>query len=251
MFKKLSVSLLSFLVPAVVYAADLPKVAKSTPVAPVAVNTWTGVYVGAFGGFANGTAQIEPDAFLTDIGAYPVKMGLNGGFVGGAIGYNYEMNNGLVLGAVGDLAWASIKGTTCVEVTVGHCDGSNNDSYAHGTVNWLSTVRGKLGFAPSNDLLVYATGGLAIAGVRGEDTYVDGTNNMTAHTTQTGWTVGAGADYKLSSSVSLEAEYLYADLGKKDLKYSITSSSGLYGEDLRTSSDLKLNLFKIGLNYHF
>lgn len=249
--KKLSVSLIAFLVPAVVCAADLPKVAKSTPATPVAASTWTGVYVGAFGGFANGSAHIEPDAFLTDIGAYPVKMNLNGGFVGGAIGYNYEMNNGLVLGAVGDLAWARIKGATCVEATVGYCNGSYNDSYAHGTVNWLSTLRGKLGFAPSNDLLLYATGGLAIAGARGEDTYVDGANNMTAHTTQAGWTVGAGADYKLSSSVSLEAEYLYADLGKKDYRYSIASASQLFGEDLRTRSDLKLNLFKVGLNYHF
>ena len=230
------------------FAADLPTAKPAAP-APIMATTWTGFYIGAFGGYGAGNASITPDAFLTSLGSYPVTLDPRGGFVGADIGYNYQTASGFVYGAVADIAWADLTGTTCVDVHF--CSGSPTDSYARGTVQWLSTLRAKAGFAVTNDALLYATGGLAVAGTRGYDSYVDSVNGMTAYATHVGWTIGAGLDYRLTSSLFLEAEYLYADLGTQNYNYSISPTSPLFGTDLATNVDLKVNLFKAGIGYKF
>lgn len=233
------------------YAADLPTM-KSAPPAPMlatVASDWTGAYVGVFGGYASGTADVTPDAFLTGIGSYPVTLDPRGGFVGADIGYNYQTSGGLVFGGVADWAWADLTGKTCVDVN--GCSGAPDDSYGHGKVDWLATVRAKAGFAPTNALFVYATGGVAFAGTKAYDNNVTGPYGMTAEATHTGWTIGAGLDFKLTSSIFLEAEYLYADLGKQTYNYSIATGSGLAGQDLATDVDLKLNLFKAGVGVKF
>ena len=112
-------------------------------------------------------------------------------------------------------------------------------------------MRAKAGFAATNSMLVYATGGVAFAGTHAYDNNVTSVYGMTANATHTGWTLGAGVDYKLTSSIFLEAEYLYADLGRQTYNYSISPSSGLGGADLATAVDLKLNLAKVSLNVKF
>ena len=233
-------------------AADLPT-AKSAPLAPtpaLAASDWTGVYGGLFGGYALGTADVTPTGFLASpLGAYPVKLDPRGGFAGADVGYNYQTSGGFVFGGAGDWAWADLTGKTCVDVN--GCSGAPDDSYGHGKVEWLATLRAKAGFAPTNALFVYATGGVAFAGTNAYDNNVTGPYGMSADATHTGWTVGAGLDYKLTSSIFLEAEYLYADLGKQTYTYSIASGSGLSGYDLTTDIDLKLNLFKAGVGVKF
>jgi len=216
---------------------------------PVMATTWTGAYIGGFGGYGAGTAAVSPDTFLTLAGSYPVTLDPRGGFIGADVGYNYQMNNGFVFGAVADMAWADIAGKTCVDVNL--CSGDPDDSYAHGTVQWLATLRAKAGFAATSDLLIYATGGLAFAGGHGYDNNVTSIYGMSADATHVGWTIGAGLDYKLTPSLFLEAEYLYADLGRQNYVYSISPASGLSGDDLATEVDLKLNLFKAGIDAKF
>ncbi len=48
---------------------------------------------------------------------------------------------------------------------VGTCDGRPDDSYASADINWLATVRARAGFT-TGSMLIYGTGGLAIADVR-------------------------------------------------------------------------------------
>ena len=216
------------------YAADLPTM-KSAPAAPMlAVSDWTGPYAGVFGGYGAGTANVTPDAFLTGIGSYPVTLDPRGGFAGVDLGYNYQTSGGFVFGGVVDWAWADLSGKTCVDVN--GCSGDPDDSYGHGRVDWLATLRAKAGFAATNNLLVYATGGLAMAGTHAYDNNVDPVNGMSADATHTGWTIGAGLDFKLTSSIFLEAEYLYADLGKQTYNYAISPSSPLYGIRWRPTS---------------
>jgi outer membrane immunogenic protein len=235
-------------------AADLPArgLITKAPAAVVADN-WSGFYVGVIGGYAAARAHADPTGILPAIGAYPVEFTADGGFVGGQIGYDHQFGNGVVLGIVGDGSWADLKGKACSEVTPGRCsDGDPRDSYAIGKVNWIATVRGKLGMAVTPSALLYATGGAAFAGTTSRDTFIDGVHDIKADSTRDGWTVGAGAQYKIARNISFGAEYLYADFGGKSLSFNSSGLNGLLaGQDISINTRLKLHIFKAALNYHF
>jgi outer membrane immunogenic protein len=96
--------------------------------------------------------------------------------------------------------------------------------------------RGRVGFLPLNNLLLFASGGLAYGrvathvGLNSSISEVNGaatsynctftggagaTNCLVGNSSriQAGFAVGAGAEYLLWHNVSLKAEYLYVNLG--------------------------------------
>src|SRR6266700_2906810 len=114
----------------------------------------------------------------------------------------------------------------------GPINGVNYDSY----LQWLSTVRGRVGYA-FDRFLPYVTGGLAVGDVKGAITtppvtILSGTN------TQAGWTLGAGVEYAFTPSLSAKAEYLFVDLG---------SSTPVPGD----SVELRAHVVRGGLNWRF
>ena len=232
-----------------VSAADL---AVKAPVYKAPVDSWTGFYVGIIGGYATGPSHSDPTGVLPLIGAYPVNLTAKGGFAGGQLGYDYQLTNRVVLGVVGDMAWANLNGSACAEVTAGGCTGNPRDSYAIGTVNWLATIRGKAGFAVSPQALLYATGGAAFAGTKARDTFINGTQDITSSATNSGWAIGAGVDYKFTRQISFGLEYIYADFGKHTYVYNSSNLAGpLNGLLLSTDTTLKLNILKASMSYHF
>lgn len=95
---------------------------------------------------------------------------------------------------------------------------------------WDGSLRTRIGVLAAPSLLVFATGGVAIGQVEkvtrtsGGVYYTnDGGAVQASHnfstTTKTdkirlGWTIGAGADYKLTDSWTMRAEYRYTNFGK-------------------------------------
>ena len=78
-------------------AADLAaRPYTKAPAAAIAINNWTGFYLGAMGGYAQENSS--------GIGT------LSGGFAGGTAGYNWQTGN-LVLGIEADAAWADVGAT--------------------------------------------------------------------------------------------------------------------------------------------
>ena len=78
-------------------AADLAaRPYTKAPAAAIAINNWTGFYLGAMGGYAQENTS--------DIGT------LSGGFAGGTAGYNWQTGN-IVLGLEADAAWADVGAT--------------------------------------------------------------------------------------------------------------------------------------------
>ena len=69
-----------------------------------------------------------------------------------------------------------------------------------------------------------------------------------------GWVIGGGIEYMWSPNWSIKAEYLYFDFGKQNHN---NSGSYTYGCDCTMNwndhydSQLTINTFKVGLNYHF
>jgi outer membrane immunogenic protein len=188
------------------FAADMP-VAQAPVEAMVpeqASFDWTGFYVGAFGGYGWGE---------TDDGLDSVDI--EGALAGGTVGYNHQMGQ-FVVGLEADGAWSGIEG---------------DDAAFDTSIDWLSTVRGRVGFALDN-FLIYGTGGAAI----GEVSYDDGIA-IDDSDTRVGWTAGGGVEAAVTDNISIKGEYLYVDLGEEEIG----------GTDV----DINAHTVKGGINYRF
>jgi outer membrane immunogenic protein len=82
--------------------------------------------------------------------------------------------------------------------------------------NWEASLRGRLGYAWDR-ALIYATGGLALTGVRASSNFVVfGVDPATAGSDNqvlVGGTLGAGLDYAVTNKVSIGVEGRYAWYG--------------------------------------
>ncbi len=232
---------------AVLFAlASIPVQAADIAAEPV-LSDWTGFYVGVQGGYGWGDSDSdwEGTGSQTDLNGNSFSIDVQGPLLGVQLGADYDVGNGFVLGGVADLAWSGIDGKDCADIS--DCPAQPPWPLAYGTydVNWLSTVRGRLGFGHEN-FLVYATGGLAITDADLKVTNIAGTTPGSDGNTHFGFTIGAGAEYKLSESVSLGAEYLYADFGSEHYEL-LDVGDGIASVD----ADLKLHVFKASLNFRF
>jgi outer membrane immunogenic protein len=114
---------------------------------------------------------------------------------------------------------------------------------------WFGTFRGRIGFAPAERWLVYATGGLAYGDVSTSETLnVNGTSvflNSTAF--RLGWTAGAGIERAIANGWIVKFEYLYIDFG------SVTDT--LLGiapiTPVATHSHVTDNIVRVGFSYGF
>jgi outer membrane immunogenic protein len=135
-------------------------------------------------------------------------------------------------------------------------------------VKWFGTVRGRLGWLPWNNLLVYGTGGFAYGlvshtGGLGGSFSRQGSNadfscpNVSipcfagsSGNTATGWTAGGGVEYALWRQWSLKLEYLYVSLASNGLTE--TALSVLNPASFNTNfSHTNFNVVRVGLNYQF
>ena len=196
-----------------VQAADVADIVAEPPL----VYDWSGYFVGlnSGGAFAGDqTIRIKPD-FDDKAG----DLDLNGLFGGAQVGANWQTGN-WVLGAQADLQLSDI---------IDSDKRSANDLKlsSRGTVDWFSTVRLRSGYAIDN-IMIFGTGGLALAGADYKVHTVDDSAasiNLSDSYTATGWTAGAGVEWGFSANSSAKIEYLYTDLGKKEIGSSLSDDS--------------------------
>jgi len=187
---------------------------------------WSGLYLGVEGGYGFGSQRFSERSVPTETDAANLS-GILGGITAG-----FNMQSGsTVFGLESDISAASLKshpvtsnGFTCV-----NCEG---------TVNWVGTVRGRLGYA-IDTTMPYLTGGLAVGGVKGTATAA---NTVLGEGTRVGWTVGAGIEHAFSNNLSAKLEYLYTDLGRLELPTSCGTNC---------YTDERFSTIRIGLNYKF
>lgn len=210
---------------------------------------------------------------------------------GGQIGYNYLLNDRVVIGAEADFQGSGIAGSGhstdaaiqngLATYPYGSLDVSGV-SYGMNNINtnidWIGTARGRAGALITNNILLFATGGIAYASISGKsinsEQYVfnvlskniiygdesygssvpyfpgySGNNAINA-----GWTVGGGTEWMASNNWSLKAEALYYYLGNSNL-----SAPAIVGEYYNplvlnyTTTAIKYDgiIARFGLNYHF
>lgn len=218
----------------------------SAPEAP----SWTGGYIGVVGGYGWGDSGYESSAVLsgtsTIVAEQDGSVDFEGFLIGGQLGYDFDFGNGFVLGVAGDMSWSDMSGEECVQF--GGCTGLPDDTHSYADVDWLATIRGRAGFT-TGSMLIYGTGGLAIAHAEASLTYVDGTLDTPRSDSNThyGWVIGAGAEFKVTENMSLGAEYLHVALGSED--YTFPGPGG--GFDVSSASDLQIDIVRASLNYRF
>ena len=209
MFKRqLLVTVSTLALTGIASAADLPArmPVKAMP-APVIVQQWAGPYIGINGGAI--WHRQESDTYAAS-GTVPYaldrKVTATGGMVGGQVGYNWQSQN-VVFGLEADLDWVGASKSQVVAAASSLTFTSK--------LNWLSTVRARLGFA-AGQTLFFATGGLAIGGVKNNWRFTaTPALAVESNDTRVGWTAGGGIEHFISSNVTLKAEALYVDLGKQ------------------------------------
>ena len=202
-------------------AADLglAPLYKAPPPVTAAYN-WSGFYLGANGGGAWGDSRWQ--------GTGNGKVDLSGGMAGGTAGFNWQTGP-MVLGVEGDIDWSGLSGSTASAA----CPGGNCGT----SQTWLSTVRGRAGYA-FDRFLPYVTGGLAVGDIRAATPGLPG-----GSATNTGWTVGGGVEFALPGNWSAKAEYLHVDLGS----FNCGTGCGVPNENV----SLREDVFRAGVNYHF
>lgn len=189
---------------------------------PVAATNWTGGYLGATVGALRG----EANWFIPGGVATPYASD-TGALVGLTAGYNWQVGN-WVYGLEGDWSWSNWEAGPMVGCGGGCMTG----------IDWLATLRGRIGYA-NDALLVYLTGGAAFAYV--DNRFQSGAAAVSG--TESGWTLGGGAEVKFNPNWSAKAEYLYV---------SVSDSRACNAPPCAVpnfSDPSDIHVFRLGINY--
>ncbi len=159
-------------------AADLGPV----DVAPPVMFTWSGFYLGA--NIGGGWSTIQDNG----TGSGNTSSGNASSVIGGvSAGYNWQFAPLWLVGIEADGSAADLT------VPAGS-----------GDVNFVASVRGRLGYSPTPTTLVYATGGVAWSTVS-----ITGVDTLPATQSKTGWVAGGGVEWApWANNWSVRAEYL-------------------------------------------
>jgi outer membrane immunogenic protein len=268
-----------FGVSSVALAADLSL--KDTPnyeYAPPPI--WSGLYFGVHAGGGRGNVDVS-DTF--DYNGDPHaenSFSTTGAIAGVQLGYNVQRGN-FVYGVEADLGYLDLSGSKYFDLpnpTDGtkHYDPNRDIGATYSLSGGLyGDLTARVGYATDNTLL-YLKGGAAFLNVDSKSRY-EGENCGTTGGCKTsgekstfnfedsemllGWTVGIGAEYALTSSLSLKLEYQHFDFGGASSSYNGKDSfacsgpgwAGTCASTLEGNSEASLTVdaIKVGLNYQF
>lgn len=180
------------------FAADAIYIAPTQPTAPAtsfAPTDWSGVYLGAFGGYSFGR-------FADDNGN---TLGADDFVLGGFGGVNFQ-NGDIVYGVEGDIGYSFI-------------DAVAGNLLEQGV---FGSLRGRIGYA-FDPVLIYATAGVAATNLTVDTGGPQETN------THIGWTAGVGADVLLTENVFGRLEYRYSDYASQP--YAVVGGERLSFDD--------------------
>ncbi len=139
-------------------------------------------------------------------------------------------------------------------------------------VDYLGTVRGRVGYLLTPYLLVYGDSGLAYGGVKTSTSIFQANLPFTPpfasfgslSNTRVGWTAGGGFEWMFLPNWSAKVEYLYYDLGSvtyglsplafSHIDRSLTASSGgplQFSSAPFSSTRFNGNIVRVGVDYHF
>ncbi len=201
------------------------------------VHDWTGPYIGALigaGGY-NTAGFFDDQGSGSDTEAHRLgALGEVSVLGGGQIGWNFQSGN-MVFGVEGDIS------ATGFERGVPESDFATGDAIVW-DVDYFATARGRIGIA-DNDVLLYATGGVAFLG----GTLSNGENDENLDIDAVGGVVGAGIEWAATPNMSVKVEGLYTFFNDT------TNLEDELGEP-NTGDFFRLRdmiVARLGVNWHF
>ncbi len=243
------------------------------PMDVVSGMSWAGFYAGIQAGYgfgSTGTVVLDPFTFpglvaaFTPAGApdgssFNANGDFDDGFVGGVdIGYDWQAGN-IVYGAILDINYTDLGDEQRA------FSRTPADYVISRDLDYLATLRGRLGYAFNENFLGYVTGGLAYGDV--DFSYRQPGSGATFTTSggqnnDFGYTVGGGVEARLTQNWSIGLEYLYTDLGSNDFQANLEGgpfggAGGLPGSNpdgtVLTGSDRDFDFHTISakLSYRF
>jgi outer membrane immunogenic protein len=256
---------------------------------PLSYLPWMGFYAGINGGYGwgNSSAAYLPNnaAALSGTclgGGTPNKgtcipqgdFDRNGGLAGGQVGFNWQFNRLWLAGVEADYQWSDFSGTGYSPFQLGGVGAAKTISTlaVNQSVGSFGTLRARAGALIIDSLLLYGTGGLAVGHVSqnlnltapATGTLTSGASSYTctAHAacfagsssqTAWGWTVGAGAEYAITSKLTFKGELLYVHLEAPSATVTATANAGGTSPASFTAnfSPIYFAVLRGGLNYRF
>lgn len=209
---------------------------------------WTGFYVGVHAGALSqgGSLSLAPSGDTPPDAALNPKLG-GTSFRGGLLaGYDRQITPNAVLGVEGDIGFGDAKSTVVnakadVPMSVWYADNNLSEK-----VN--GHVRARLGWA-TGPVLLYGAAGVAISdskinviGYCPPDIYT-----TRGSRTLVGYSLGAGAEYALSKTVSVRSEYIYDNYGHQSVD--VGSGPPNYWQDRELK--LETHTFRVAVSYRF
>jgi outer membrane immunogenic protein len=206
-------------------AADLAPYYRAPPPALVPLFSWTGFYIGGnVGGAATSINELWSPLPSATLGAFPIAGSTGGAsFAGGfQAGYDWQFAPAWVAGIEGDWAWANAR-ENIDQPWVLYPSGvavPGSFTSVSSTLDWVSTIRARLGYLIMPTLMVYGTAG----GAWGKIDYAASSFAAAAplppyatstafSNTQGGWVAGGGLEWAITPNWLLRGEYLFYSLG--------------------------------------
>jgi|ERR671918_135328 outer membrane immunogenic protein len=233
----------------------VPIVRSSVEAQPA--DDWTGFYAGLNIGYgwSDHAMQVSGDplteAFI-DADVLPRALADDpSGVVGGAqVGYSHQIR-WLVLGVEADFQGTDINAKESVSTAVPGAFPFRTTGEQE--LGFLGTLRGRIGIAPWRGLLFYGTGGLAYGDVRlSASVNNPGCLGVCASESrsgvETGWTVGAGVEYRFAPRWSVKTEYVHYDLGTESVELRDGRFPAL---EQRFRADFDGHVARVGVNFRF
>ena len=226
---------------------------------------WTGGYIGGVLGGLWGKNNVtwNPLPSPEDFAANTI-IGKNkrSGFVGGILaGYNYQFLPTWLAGVEADWSWTNAKGKLASSpwVNGSSIDAPSSFTDMASTLNWIPSIRGRLGYLISPKLMVYGSAGAAWANLNYAANNSNDFSDANLYITRThfsktslGYTVGGGLEWVIIQHFLLRAEYLY---------YQLSSAQSVVAQDITGNwptfpsnyvwGNTSVNTVRVGLVYKF
>ncbi len=252
---------------------------------------WSGFYAGADAAYLQSVRnsfqttvdQISWNSFyfpnalvvsrtLSDAGSHLFAIKQTGAGWGGQLGYQRVTDHNLLWGAEAQLLFAAGMATTETYTNNQYfgASGLNYRSIIEETkdIDYLASLRGRVGYLMQPKVLVYATGGLAlgkatltssarIMNTGAPNVFPAHTNLSRTSSNKAGWTAGAGAEWNFMNNLSARLEYKYYDLGTlsnrtlADYLVNLPALDSYASGYVNSRARFAYNSIELGLNYHF
>ena len=211
-------------------AADM-RMPMKAPAPVAAVFSWTGFYVGINGGWGWGRSRWD----LQPLGLSEGSARVDGGTVGGQIGYNWQMGS-WVFGLEAQGNWADFEGQRVSLLFPAITNRTRIDAFGLFT--------GKIGYA-WDTFMLYAKGGAAVESLdyRYFNT-VTGVTGGRADDTRWGASAGVGLEWAFAPNWSAGLEYNHLFMGRHNVTFTPAPN---VTDRVRLDTDV----FTARLNYRF